>query len=118
MLNFRPAFYKTLVVWSSKLSRGPVPRRQAFGFGSNDPAIGAQHLAVDPSAIETREERDRVGDVPGLSQTLQRSESGKMIDEFRRFAGPRDAGSNGVERWRGNPCPVAFPGLSGSMTPS
>jgi len=41
---------------------------------SDDSAIGAQYLAVDPRTIGTGQEGDGVGDVGGLAQALERGE--------------------------------------------
>jgi hypothetical protein len=55
-------------------------------FGSDDPAIGAQRLAVDPGAVGTGEEGDGGGDVRRLAQALQRRQLGEAVDDLLRLA--------------------------------
>ena len=45
-------------------------------MGSDDPAIGAQRLAVDPDAVRAREEGDRSGDILGLAEPFERGRLG------------------------------------------
>ena len=56
------------------------------GRRSDDPAIGAQHLAVDPATVRSGEERHRVGDILGLAEPLQRREPCEVVDHLLRLA--------------------------------
>src|SRR5258708_25420755 len=54
-------------------------------FGSDHSAVGAQHLAVDPSAVGTDEEGHGGRDIRGRAQPLQRIHLGETIDPFPRL---------------------------------
>jgi hypothetical protein len=53
---------------------------------SNDPTIGAEHLAIDPSAIRAREERHDGGDVRRLAEALKWCKLAQPFDELGRFS--------------------------------
>jgi hypothetical protein len=61
-------------------------------MGSDDPAIGAQRLAVDPGAVRTCEEGHRVGDILRLAETFQRRQLGEAIDYLLRLAVEEELG--------------------------
>ena len=70
--------------------------------GSDDAAVGAQHLAVDPAAVGAGEEGDGVGDVLRLAEALQRGQLRHAIDDLLRLAveeqiGRRRPGRDGVD---------------------
>src|ERR1700720_3846391 len=54
--------------------------------GSDDSAVGAQRLAVDPGAVGAGEEGDGGGDIRRLAEALQRSELGEAVDDLLRLA--------------------------------
>src|ERR1700732_3870942 len=51
--------------------------RAQLRLGSDDSAVGAQRLAVDPGAVGAGEEGDGGGDVRPLAAALQRGELGE-----------------------------------------
>src|SRR4029453_328574 len=66
------------------------------GRALGEAAVGAQHLPVDPAAAGAGQERDRVRDVLGLAQTLERSQLAELIDlgvglAFEKELGPHRA---------------------------
>jgi hypothetical protein len=68
-----------LVVWA------PIREERAQSYlGSDDSAVGAQRLAVDPGAVGAGEEGDGGGDVRRLAEALQRGELGEAVDDFLR----------------------------------
>jgi hypothetical protein len=58
----------------------------AGGVGSDDPAVCADYLTVDPSSIGSGEEGDNGGNVCGLAQPLQWGKLREAVDDFLRFA--------------------------------
>jgi hypothetical protein len=46
----------------------------AWCFGSDDPAVDADGLAIDPAAVRASEEGDGGGDVFGLAQPFEPSD--------------------------------------------
>src|SRR5271156_4057400 len=72
------------------------------GCGSDDPAIGAQRLTVDPGAVRACEEGHRVGDILRVAETFQRRQLGQTVDYLLRLAveeelGRRRPGRDGVD---------------------
>ena len=66
-------------------------------------AIGAEHLAVDPSAIGTNKEGHDGGNIIWRSDALHRAHLGHALDQFWRFAGEEEVGrdrprSDGIDR--------------------
>src|SRR5690349_17676547 len=70
---------------------------------SDNSAVGAQNLSVDPAAIRAGQEGNHTGDVLGLSQSLERWLLRKAFDDFLRLALDEKVGGsrsrrNGIDR--------------------
>lgn len=56
---------------------------RVLAFGSDQPAIGAQHLGVDPAAFRTDQEGNDIGDVLGCAEALHWRRLGETLDQLR-----------------------------------
>src|SRR6478672_7952451 len=73
--------------YSLRTARGSL-RRVFVSAGlirSDDAAVDAHDLAVDPAAVRTSEEGDRRSDVGGLAKTLKRGQLGQTVDSLLRL---------------------------------
>src|ERR1700722_14441736 len=80
-------------------------RCEVFGgseMPSDDPAIGAQRLAVDPDAVRAGKEGDRGGDVLGLAEPFEWGRLGQAVDHLLWLAVEEQPGGGRSRRDRVN----------------
>src|SRR4051812_46238379 len=66
--------------------------------GSDDAAVGAERLAVDPAAVRAGEKRDHARDVVGLAEALERRSLRELPDDLVGLALQEQLGRGGARR--------------------
>src|ERR1700731_1376737 len=88
-------FMTRILSWWSDASIAPDIR----GSASDDPAVEAQRLAVDPASVGPGEKGDGCGNVFGLAEPFERRELRQPVDELRRLAVQEQVGRRRPRRY-------------------